>query len=174
MLTHLLLMRHAKSSWKDQSLADHARPLNKRGRREADIIARTLTAKGFAPDIIWSSDAERTSETAARLISIMPGAQSIIRTAEFYHASSAKVIAQCIGQNEPSGRLMLLGHNPGWSELALHFTGREINLPTAGCLIFKREDQNYDDWISPKHWRLVDYLEPASILPRDEDEETIK
>jgi len=96
MLTHLLLMRHAKSSWKDQSLADHARPLNKRGRREADIIARTLTAKGFAPDIIWSSDAERTSETAARLISIMPGAQSIIRTAEFYHASSAKVIAQCV------------------------------------------------------------------------------
>ncbi len=169
MLTHLLLMRHAKSSWKDQSQPDHARPLNKRGRKEADIIGQTLSAKGFAPDIIWASDAERTSETAARLISIIPGAQSIIRNPEFYHASAAIVIAKCISQEEPSGGLMLLGHNPGWSELALHFTGREFNLPTAGCLVFKRKDENYEDWISPKHWHLADFLEPAALLAGRDD-----
>lgn len=168
MLTHLLLMRHAKSSWKDDTLADHARPLNKRGRESADVVARALSAKGVAPDVIWASDAQRTSETAKRLIHIIPGAQTVIRTPEFYHASASQVIAQCLSQSEPNGKLMLLGHNPGWSELALHFTGREFNLPTAGCLVFKRKDSDSCDWMSPKHWQLADYLIPKELgLGRD-------
>jgi len=164
MLSHLLLMRHAKSCWKDETLSDHARPLNKRGRQSADLIAQTLSAKGLAPDIIWSSDAQRTSETAKRIIQAIPGAQSIIRTPEFYHASAAKIIAQCVMQAEPSGKLMLLGHNPGWSDLAQHFTGQHINLPTAGCLIFQRKETDIEDWISPKNWRVVDYITPKDLL----------
>jgi len=31
----LLLLRHAKSSWKDSDIDDHERPLNKRGKKDA-------------------------------------------------------------------------------------------------------------------------------------------
>ena len=38
-MRQLLLLRHAKSSWDEGSLSDHARPLNMRGRRAADAMA---------------------------------------------------------------------------------------------------------------------------------------
>lgn len=170
MLTHLLFMRHAKSSWKDDSLSDHARPLNKRGRREADIIAKTLTAKGFAPDTVWASDAVRTQETAARLIRIIPGPQSIIKVPEFYHASAGHVLEQCAKAAPPSGHLMLLGHNPGWSELAQIFTNSSSNLPTAACLVFARTQRTVEPWIAPENWQLIDRLYAAELLTDIADE----
>lgn len=164
MLTHLLLMRHAKSSWKNDDLSDYARPLNKRGCKEADVIAQTLCAKGLAPDIIWSSDAARTQETAARLIRIIPGAQTIIKVPQFYHASATSILEQCTRQSEPKGRLMLMGHNPGWSELAQYFSGRAIDMPTACCLILKRTDKDAAKWTSPKNWRLIERLDAKGLL----------
>jgi len=68
MLSHLLLMRHAKSSWSDGNLSDHERPLNKRGDKAAIAVGQALVARGYPPDIIWSSDATRTRQTAMRLI----------------------------------------------------------------------------------------------------------
>lgn len=170
MLTHLLLMRHAKSSWKDDTLPDHARPLNKRGRREADAVAQTLSAKGYAPDLIWASDAARTSETAARLIRLIPGAQTILKVPEFYHANAATVLQACAKQNAPTGRLMLLGHNPGWSELAEYWTGVSIDMPTACCLIFKHIGADKDNWISQDNWRLIDQIKAQDLsLQADSD-----
>ena len=163
MLSHLLFMRHAKSSWKDDSLADHARPLNKRGQREADIIAHTLTAKSLAPDVIWSSDAARTLETSSRLIRIIPGAQTIIKVPEFYHASAGQVLDKISQAEPPSGRLMLLGHNPGWSELAQIYAHKAMNMPTASCLVFKRINHT-GKWSKPENWQLVDSLLAADLL----------
>lgn len=164
MLSHLLFMRHAKSSWNDDSLSDHERPLNNRGRREADIIASTLTARGLAPDTIWASDAVRTQETAARLIRIIPGAQTIIKVPEFYHASAGHVLNQCTKAEAPNGRLMLLGHNPGWSELAQIFTNSPIDMPTAACLVFTRTSSAVKPWAAPQNWRLIDSLYAAKLL----------
>ena len=42
----LTLVRHAKSSWKDTSLADRDRPLNKRGKRDAPEMGRRIAAAG--------------------------------------------------------------------------------------------------------------------------------
>ena len=39
---NLLLMRHAKSSWNEDELADHDRPLNARGREAATSMAKIL------------------------------------------------------------------------------------------------------------------------------------
>jgi phosphohistidine phosphatase len=38
----VLILRHAKSSWKDPELTDHDRPLNKRGKRDAPRIGQLL------------------------------------------------------------------------------------------------------------------------------------
>ena len=105
-------MRHAKSSWSDGSLSDHERPLNKRGKRAAEAVGHALTARGYPPDIIWSSDATRTRETAMRLIRAIPGAQTVNYNSDFYHASLETVLSVCGKQIEPDGKLMLLGHNP--------------------------------------------------------------
>ena len=57
----LVLLRHAKSEWPD--LADHDRPLAKRGRRDAPVVGRWLGASGYAPDAVVCSTARRARET---------------------------------------------------------------------------------------------------------------
>ena len=162
MLTHLLLMRHAKSSWSDGSLSDHERPLNERGRRAATAVGQTLHARGFAPSLIWSSDSQRTRETAMRLIRAIPGAQQVCYFSEFYHGFPEDVLKIGRREGEPDTEaLMLLGHNPGWAELHAHFTGRYDDFPTGACTVLERHDQT--DWLSPESWRLKDFILPRAL-----------
>jgi phosphohistidine phosphatase len=164
MLTHLLLMRHAKSSWADPDMRDHDRPLNDRGQRAATAVGQALTARGYAPELIWASDSKRTRETAMRLIRAIPGAQTIEYFSDFYHASPQMVLNTAYQQGEPGvDRLMWLGHNPGWAELHAQFTGRHDDYPTGACTVLKRLSDG--NWLSPASWRLVDL-----ILPRDLEE----
>jgi phosphohistidine phosphatase len=60
----VLVLRHAKSSWKHPALADHDRPLNKRGKRDASSIGGLLKREHLVPDIIISSTAMRARATA--------------------------------------------------------------------------------------------------------------
>ena len=60
----LILLRHAKSSWKDLSLRDFDRPLNKRGKRDAPFMAQKFKEKGYQPELILASPALRTKLTA--------------------------------------------------------------------------------------------------------------
>ena len=59
----LLLLRHAKSSWDDAGLADHDRPLAKRGRRAAERVGAYLRTSDLLPDLVLCSSARRTQET---------------------------------------------------------------------------------------------------------------
>lgn len=162
MLTHLLLMRHAKSSWNSDAQSDHERPLNGRGRQAATAVGQALTARGYAPETIWSSDSKRTRETAMRLIRAIPGAQRVDYFSEFYHAAPSDVFTLAQRQGEPDvERLMWLGHNPGWSELNGIMTGHYDDFPTGACSVLERVDDA--DWLSPNSWRMVDFVMPREL-----------
>lgn len=60
----LLLIRHAKSSWKDTRLDDHDRTLNKRGEHDAPFMATVLKKKHITTDLIITSTATRALLTA--------------------------------------------------------------------------------------------------------------
>ena len=61
-------MRHAKSSWKTDELADHDRPLNARGQRDAPRIGRLLRAQDLEPDRVLCSTAKRARKTATEVV----------------------------------------------------------------------------------------------------------
>jgi len=163
MLSHLLLMRHAKSSWSDGSLSDHERPLNKRGEKAAIAVGQALVARCYAPDIIWSSDATRTRQTAMRLIRAIPGAQEVHYDPDFYHASVETVLNVCGKQVEPTVKLMLLGHNPGWAALHEYFTGQYHDYPTGACTVLSRLAKSDGDWLDPASWRMIDLILPREL-----------
>jgi phosphohistidine phosphatase len=163
MLNRLLLMRHAKSSWADASMSDHERPLNSRGEKAAVAMGAALHARGYAPNIIWSSDAKRTRETAMRLIRAMPGAQTVNFVSDFYHASIGDVLRVCGHATEPDGALMLLGHNPGWAELHSYFTGQHVDYPTGACTVLTRRQNDISDWLDPSAWKLTDFIKPRDL-----------
>jgi phosphohistidine phosphatase len=132
----LLIVRHAKSSWKDAALSDHQRPLNKRGRKAAPEMGRRLKARGVRLDVIVSSDARRAMDTATALADRLGVAASRIRSvSELYHASAAQIL-EMVGQfDDRWASVMLVGHNPVLTELANRFYPEHIpNLPTAGVV----------------------------------------
>ena len=64
----LYLLRHAKSSWKDPGMDDHDRPLNKRGRHGAKIVAKYLRKSEITFDLVICSTATRAKQTLEPIV----------------------------------------------------------------------------------------------------------
>ena|SRR5436190_2043923 len=114
----LYLLRHAKSSWDDPTLADHERPLAPRGRRDAKRIAEHLRRLGHEPQLILCSSAVRTRET----VELMQPALTVSTVQveeELYAASTDGLLARVRLVPDEVTSVMLIGHNPGLQLLAL-------------------------------------------------------
>ena len=141
----LTLVRHAKSSWKDTSLADRDRPLNKRGKRDAPEMGRRLTAAGVRPSLIVSSPAVR-AWTTAKIIANEIGypREFLQRDSALYLASVNGILDVIVSQDAGFNNLMLVGHNPGFTDFANYLVpGLTNNMPTAGVVSVELDT---DDW----------------------------
>jgi phosphohistidine phosphatase len=109
----LLILRHAKSSWKDSGISDFERPLNARGKRAADLIGRFMKKKKLRPDLILSSTAARARETIGL---VLESARLVVelRYDERLYLASADRLAEIVSQIEDDrSQVMIVGHNPG-------------------------------------------------------------
>jgi phosphohistidine phosphatase len=122
MKRRLLLLRHAKSSWDDPSLADHDRPLSKRGRKAAAAMGAWIHARGLAPDLIYVSDARRATETLEKLPPWKAAPAVEVRPA-LYLAPAPDILALLRAAPDDARTLLLIGHNPGLHDLAVLLAG---------------------------------------------------
>ena len=130
----LLVMRHAKSSWKNPSLDDHDRPLKRRGRRAAPRIGRLLVEQNLAPDRVLCSTALRALETA-RMVSDACGYRGqVLSLRELYLAVPDAYVDALREHGGDCGRVLLVGHNPGLEQLVEGLCGRYLELPTAALV----------------------------------------
>jgi phosphohistidine phosphatase len=127
----LLLLRHAKSSWKDDSLDDHDRPLNKRGKREAPRMGQLLKEVNLLPDLIVSSSARRARKTAEHVIHASGYRGETRFTGELYDAPPQRLLEFLAVLPESLERVLVVGHNPGLEELLESLTGEYRPLSTA-------------------------------------------
>ncbi len=127
----LLLLRHAKSSWKYPELPDHDRPLNKRGKRDAPRIAKIIRDNGLVPDLILSSTAKRARKTAEIVAKTCGYAKNVDLTPALYHAAPRTYIGTLSNLADDYQRIMVVGHNPGLEELLKILVGRKELFPTA-------------------------------------------
>ena len=109
---NLVLTRHAKSSWDNLHLTDHDRPLSKRGREDAMLIAKYLATYKFTFKTILCSTSIRTSETLEIFLKYIYKVDQIKYVYDLYHAS-VETIRREIMSLDTGGTYMLLGHNPG-------------------------------------------------------------
>jgi phosphohistidine phosphatase len=119
----LYLLRHAKSSRDDDSLPDHDRPLSKRGRRDAEAIARHLAAAGLHPDLVLSSTALRTRETLAPIQAALKP-RRVVFDNDLYLAPPTTLLDHLRRLDEAVVEVMVVGHNPGVHEVALLLADR--------------------------------------------------
>jgi len=116
-MKHVWLLRHAKSSWDDPTLADHERPLAPRGHRAASRMGRWARDNDVQPGIVLCSTAVRARAT---LELVLPGLGGPAVEAErsLYHASSAELIELLRALPGGIESVLLVGHNPGLHDLA--------------------------------------------------------
>lgn len=127
----LLILRHAKSSWKDMSLADHDRPLKKRGKRDAPRMGTLLREEGLVPDLIISSTAKRALETAV-LVADASGYEGDIDVRREFYPGYPDAYIDALRETADEYRIMMVvGHNPGLEELLELLTEAGEFLPTA-------------------------------------------
>ena len=120
----LLLVRHAKSSWDDDSLSDVDRPLAPRGIRALEKMAAHVEASDASPDLVLCSTAVRTRATLNGLLCALPDTAVVRHVDAIYGAGTRTLLGLVHDVGEDVGCLMLVGHNPGTQELTLTLAGR--------------------------------------------------
>jgi phosphohistidine phosphatase len=132
----LTLLRHAKSSWKDRNLPDHARPLNRRGEKDAPAMAARISDAGIRPSLILSRPAVRAWNTAKIVAKeINYPIEFLQREQELYMADVGDFLTLLGRQDEKFNSVMLVGHNPGLTDFANYLMPNLAdNIPTSGVV----------------------------------------
>lgn len=121
-MRQLLLMRHAKSSWDDPKLSDHARPLNARGRAAAVTMRGVMHDLGLAPDVVLVSSSRRTLQTLEAL-EPWDDTPLVEPMDALYLADTAQLLNVLRGVAETTRSVLVLGHNPGLHDLSVALVG---------------------------------------------------
>jgi len=126
----LLLLRHAKSRWKNLSLADHDRPLNSRGKTDAPKMGKFLKTTDLVPDIILCSSAKRAKQTIKGFLEEFPFDGEIIFNRSLYHGSTEDFLDVLHNLEDKINTVMIVGHNPGMEIAIEDLTGHDEFMPT--------------------------------------------
>ncbi len=145
-MKRLIILRHAKSSWDNADVSDYDRKLNKRGEKSAELMGEFLAAKQGNVDLILSSSAVRAFSTA-RIVSqkLNYNIDEIETTKKLYLAWVNDILKTIYSISDNADSCILVGHNPGLTDLVNHFGVRLDNLPTASVVCFEFEAQSWED-----------------------------
>jgi len=133
----VLLLRHAKSSWKHPDLGDHDRPLNKRGKGDAPLMGRLLKREDLVPDIIISSTSLRARATAEAVAKASSYDGEIVLNKSLYAAGPEAYLGVIHALSDEYVRVLIVGHNPGLEELVELLTGEIHLMPTCSLAYVK-------------------------------------
>ncbi len=152
----LILIRHAKSSWK-YDVIDHQRPLNNRGETDVELVSNHLADSLSAPDLVMASDAVRTRSTASVFIKNLNIKKDIVQFSydlyDFSGENLVKTIKRC---NDDVSTLMLFGHNHAITSFANAYGDRYIeNVPTCGVVVIEFNIDAWEDLNQGKTLRTV-------------------
>ena len=160
-MKRLILMRHAEAGW-HINMDDHERPLSAVGIRDAKRLGLWLKEKEYIPDEVISSTSARTRETLSCLFLECP--QIFEKSLYLADAEQMKSTLQTL----LSETVILLGHNPGITELAHDLMNHEekhenfMDFPAASTLVI---DFKADRWSEVKSDSgiFVDFVMPLQL-----------
>lgn len=167
----LILLRHAKSSWTDQTLDDHERPLAPRGREAAPRVGRWLEEQGLAPDLVLCSTAVRTRETLDLIRPHLSSATPVRHLPELYEAAAGTLLDALRTAPAQAAKLLLIGHNPGLKDFARRLALAEdtkayrrmmTKFPTAALAVLACEVADWQELVDGGG-RLQAFVRPRDL-----------
>lgn len=160
----LYLVRHAKSSWNDMTLDDFDRPLNKRGKRDAPVMAQWLKDTITQLDAIISSPAKRAKSTAKQFADRFE--LEVEYHKSLYHAGQEEILSSVYGANDNHSRIAIFGHNPGFTYLANNYADDNNyidNVPTCGIVAVESSAEKWSD-INDENSKIKFFMYPKKLV----------
>ena|SRR5579864_9734394 len=172
-MKRVLLLRHAKSAWADAEIADHERPLNRRGERAAEAMASHIVARELRPDLILCSTAIRARQTLAPLLQQLSSpAPPVSLERGLYLASEEALLTRLRAVPDDIAAVMLIGHNDGLWRLAAALAGHgrpsllravREKFPTGALAVFRAPTSRWAN-IAPGSATLVAFVRPREVM----------
>jgi phosphohistidine phosphatase len=170
----LLLMRHAKSSWKHPELPDLERPLNKRGRNDVPLMAKLLKAKELIPQLILSSTSVRARETVDLLAEESGFQGEVSYRDQLYLAESNVYLDELTGLPDGLERVMVVGHNPGLEGLVQIMSEKIEAMPTGSIAYIVLPIKKWNELKKNPRGDLVEFWRPRNLKEKDKEKEKDK
>ena len=159
----LILMRHAKSDWSQAGVADHDRPLNARGKSAAPLMAEYLASQDVPVDVILTSSARRAQQTVKRVRRKWASDAEVLNEPSLYLASPDELASHVHALHDSWHHALLVGHNPGLSQLASQLANEPIALPTAAVAILQADIDHWDHSLPQGEWTLQHFWKPRDL-----------
>lgn len=157
----LILVRHAKSSWK-YNVIDHERPLKKRGYNDAEKVSNYFVKKDLKIDKVISSDAVRAKTTASIFVLNMGVNESLFSLDHNLYDFSGYNLVKTIKEISPTiNTLMVFGHNHAITDFVNTYGDKYVeNVPTSGVTII---DFDISEWSDLRAGKTVYALFPKDL-----------
>ena len=163
----LLLMRHGKSSWKDETLEDHERPLKKRGRKDSARIAKEIRKRDLEPNLILCSTAIRARQTAEILVEALDAPNKVVFSDELYMGEPQDFITALKEFTDDEDIVMIVAHNPGLEAYLQIVDGEIESLPTAGLGYLLLAVDDWQELSLDTMGDLIGFWKPKELRKKD-------
>lgn len=188
----VILQRHGKSNWENQTLTDFERPLKSRGLKEANRIGQYFSEhismggvweQAGSPDLIACSPSVRTRQTLNSWISgfcqgkkdcqlnednVVFGERDkvpVIYAQSIYDARNGSDLMEYFTHMSSDAKtLLIVGHSTALDELVVTLTGGPpaVHFATSGCALLGSQLSG-NGWKRPGTFWLLDYVNPSVL-----------
>jgi phosphohistidine phosphatase SixA len=121
-----------------------------------------LTDLGWVPDLILSSDSQRTQETYEAMSDGFADEVPVEFHRSMYHAGLQAILHEAPGVPDDVNTLMVLGHNPGWEEVVERLSDEFATMKTASAALLEGQGDSWPDALAGK-WSLVDIIHAREL-----------
>lgn len=146
----LYIVRHAKSSWDNQGLADHERPILQKGKNRTKLVGNYLVENDHTVDLIISSHAVRARQTASIIADALNYPEENIQISPaIYHGDIDNLFNQLYELPDGVNSVMLFGHNPTFTTFSNYFLSKSIDwLPTSAVVCIDFDTDRWENVIN--------------------------
>ncbi|MCA8987340.1 MAG: histidine phosphatase family protein [Planctomycetaceae bacterium] len=163
-MRRILLMRHAKSSWKESAVADLERPLNRRGRESAPRMGKWMREQQLAVDYCLCSPSVRTQETFRLWQEAYETPVELRLVSDLYCGSPDDIVNVLQTVQDRYHTVLVLAHNPGLEMLAERWSGEWRKFRTAAVAVFSADDlEHWADLKLNKNRPLLEFQFPKGL-----------
>lgn len=129
---HLYFLRHGEADWPDWEGPDDDRPLTKAGRKEVREVAEFLVRLKAKVDVVLASPLPRATQTADIAAEHL---KARVREEKLLAPGFRAEDLTRVLRKYPQQILMLVGHEPDFSQVIAALTGGKVKMSKAGVAL---------------------------------------